>query len=73
MFELLNSTKTCLYNFDPHFYKVKLGIIFISAQNHRLWVLVRIASQRRFNEYPLEPPRRGVSNEYPQTMFGVEI
>ena len=50
-------TKTCLYNFDPlkpHFYMVKLGftgvyIIFvISAQKHRLWVLVRTASPRRF-------------------------
>ena len=42
-------TKTCLYNFDPlkpHFYIVKLGftrvniIFLISAQKHRLWVLV---------------------------------
>ena len=50
-------TKTYLYNFDPlkpHFYIVKLGftgvyIIFvISAQKHRLWVLVRTASTRRF-------------------------
>ena len=38
----------------PHFYIVKLGftgvyIIFrISAQKHRLWVLVRTASPRRF-------------------------
>ena len=49
-------TKTCLYNFDPlkrHFYTVKLGftgvniIFLISAQKHRLWVLVRTAS----NEY----------------------
>ena len=45
------------YNIDPlkpHFYIVKLGftgvyIIFrISAQKHRLWVLVRTASARRF-------------------------
>ena len=58
-------TKTYLYNFDPlkpHFYIVKLGftgvyIIFpISAQKHRLWS-------------SLEPPRRGGSNEYPQSMF----
>ena len=58
-------TKTYLYNFDPlkpHFYIVKLGftgvyIIFvISAQKHRLW-------------YSLEPPRRGGSNEYLQSMF----
>ena len=57
--------KTCLYNTDPlkpHFYIVKLGftgvyIIFLySAQKHRLW-------------YSLEPPRRGGSNEYPQSMF----
>ena len=42
-------TKTCLYNSDPlkpHIYIVKLGftgvysIFLISAQNHRLWVLV---------------------------------
>ena len=50
-------TKTCLYKFDPlepHFYTVKLGftgvyiIFLISAQKHRLWILVRIASARRF-------------------------
>ena len=48
----LTITKTCLYNFDPlkpHFYIVKLGftgvyiIFLISAQKHRLWVLVRTA------------------------------
>ena len=62
-------TKTCLYNFDPlkpHFYKIKLGftgvyiIFLISAQKHRLW-------------YSLEPPLRGGSNEYPQSMFWAEI
>ena len=51
-------TKTYLYNFDslkPHFYIVKLGftgvyIIFvISAQKHRLWVLVRTASTSTHN------------------------
>ena len=50
-------TKTYLYNFDPlkpHFYIVKLGftgvyiISLISVQKHRLWVLVRTASSRRF-------------------------
>ena len=49
--------KTYLYNFDPfkpHFYIVKLvftgvySIFLISAQKHRLWVLVRTASLRRF-------------------------
>ena len=51
-------TKTCLYNFDPrkpHFYIVKLGftgvyiIFLISAQKHRLWVLVRTASSSTHN------------------------
>ena len=50
-------TKTCLYNVDPlkpHFYIVKLGftgvyiIILMSAQKHRLRILVRTASARRF-------------------------
>ena len=54
-------TKTCLYNFDPlkpHFYIVKLGftgvyiIFLISAQKHRLWVLVRTAPPRRFWRVP---------------------
>ena len=47
--------KTHLYNFDPlkpHFYIVKLGytgvyiIILISAQKHRLWVLLRTTSPK---------------------------
>ena len=55
-------TKTYLYNFDPlkpHFYIVKLGftgiciISLISAQKHRLWVLVRTASLRRFKRIPI--------------------
>ena len=54
--QFVPSRKTCLYNFDPlkpHFYIVKLGftgvyiIFLISAQKHRLWVLVRTASARR--------------------------
>ena len=52
-----NISKTRLYNFDPlkpHFYIVKLGftgvytIFLIFAQKHRLWILVRTASPRRF-------------------------
>ena len=72
-------TKTYLYNFyplKPHFYILKLGftgvyiIFLISAQKHRLWVLVRTASSCG---YSLEPPRRGGSNEYPQSMFWAEV
>ena len=52
-----SSRKHTYYNSDPlkpHFYIVQLGftgvyIIFLfSAQNRRLWVLVRTASLRRF-------------------------
>ena len=65
-------TYIILTPFKPHFYIVKLGftgvyiIFLISAQKHRLWVLVRTAST-------LEPPRRGGSNEYPQSMFWAEM
>ena len=61
--------KTYLYNFDPlkpHFYIVKLGItgvyiiFLISAQKHKLWVLVRTALLRE-------------SNKHPQSMFWAEI
>ena len=63
-------TKTCLYNFDPlkpHFYIVKLGftgvyIIFF------LFLLKNIDCG-----YSLEPPRRGGSNEYPESMFWAEL
>ena len=57
-------TKTRLYNVDAlksHFYIIKLGFtgiyitfFIISVQKHRSL---------------LEPPRRGGSNEYPQSMF----
>ena len=61
----VNITKTYLYNVDPlkpHFYIVKLGFtgvcinFLLFAQNIDCW-------------YLLEPPRRGGSNEYPQSMF----
>ena len=61
IFFFLIITKTRLYKADPlkpHFYIVKLGftgvyiILLISAQKHRLWVLVRTASPRRFLRVP---------------------
>ena len=53
------------WRLKPHFYTVKLGftgiyIIFLAAQNIDCG-------------YSLEPPRRGGSNEYPQSMFWAEI
>ena len=61
------TTKTCLYNFDPlkpHFYIVKLEftgvyiIFLISAQKHRLWVLVRTVFLLKNIDcgHSLEPP-----------------
>ena len=58
-------TKTCLYNFDPlkrHFYVVKLGFTGV-------YVIFLISAQNIDCGYSLEPPRRGGSNEYPQSMF----
>ena len=58
-------TKTCLYNFDPlkpHFYIVKLG--FTGVYIIFIFLLKTIDCG-----YSLEPPRRGGSNEYPQSMF----
>ena len=62
-------TKTYLYDFDPlkpHFYIVKLG--FTGVYYFFLFLLKNIDCG-----FSLEPPRRGGSNEYPQSMFWVEI
>ena len=56
-------TKTCVYNFDqPHFYIVKLGFTGV-------YIIFLISVQNIDYGYSLEPPRRGGSNEYPQSMF----
>ena len=58
-------TKTYLYNFDPlkpHFYIVKLGFTAV-------YIIFLISIQNIDCGYLLEPPRRGGSNEYPQSMF----
>ena len=60
-----NITKTCLYNFDPlkpHFYIVKLGFT-------EVYIIFLISALNIDCGYSLEPPRRGGSNEYPQSMF----
>ena len=57
-------TKTYLYNFDPlkpHFYIVKLGFTGV-------YIIFLIAAQNIDCGYSLEPPHRGGSNEYPQSM-----
>ena len=58
-------TKTYLYNFDPlkpHFCIVKLGFTGV-------YIIFLISDQNIDCGYSLEPPRRGGSNEYPQSMF----
>ena len=58
-------TKTYLYNFDPlkpHFYTVKLGFTGV-------YIIFLISAQNIDCGYSLEPPRRGGSDEYPQSMF----
>ena len=62
--------KTYLYNVDPvkpHFYIVKLGFAGVYSIFF-LFLLKNIDCG-----YSLEPPRRGGSNEYPQSMFWAEI
>ena len=62
-------TETCLCNFDPlkpHFYIVKLGFTVVYISFH-------ISAQNIDCGYSLEPPRRGGSNEYPQSIFWAEI
>ena len=66
---LLDIKKTGLYNLDPlkpHFYIVKLGFTGV-------YIIFLISAQNIVCGYSLEPPRRGGSNEYPQSIFWVEI
>ena len=63
-------TKTCQYNFDTpphkaHFYTVKLG--FTGLYIIFLFLLKTDCA------YSLEPPRRGGSSDYLQSMFWAEI
>ena len=58
-------TKTRLYNFDPlkpHFYIVKLGFTGV-------YIIFLILLKNIDCGYSLEPPHRGGSNGYPQSMF----
>ena len=62
-------TKTYLYNFDPlkpHFYIVKLGFTGV-------YIIFLISARNIDCGYSLEPPRRGGSKEYPQSIFWAEI
>ena len=50
---------------DTFFYIVKLGFTVVN--------IIFLISVQKHCEYSLEPPRRGGSNEYPQSMFWAEI
>ena len=57
--------KTCpckVYPLEPHFYIAKLG--YVGVYLFFLFLLQNIDCG-----YSLEPPRRGGSNVYPQSMF----
>ena len=57
--------ETRLYRFDPikpHFYIVKLGF-------KEVYIIFLISSQNIDCGYSLEPPQRGGSYEYRQSMF----
>ena len=63
----LSIMKTSLFKYTDFYIQKKLkfsdknsDIFHISAEKHRLW-------------YSLELPRRGSSNEYPQSMFSAEL
>ena len=61
--------KTRLYNFDPlkpYFYIVKLGFT-------GLYIFFLFLLKNTDCGHSLEPPRRGGSNEYPQSMYWAEI
>ena len=54
-----------IYNFDPlkpHFYIVKLGVTGVN-------IIFLLLLKNKDCRYSLEPPRRGGSNEYPQSRF----
>ena len=50
----------------PHFYIEKLGLT-------EIYIIFLISAQNIYCEYSLEPPRRGGSNENPQSMIKAEI
>ena len=65
----LNIRKTCpcnVYPLEPHVYIVKLG--YAGVYLFFLFLLQNIDCG-----YSLEPPRRGGSNVYPQSMFRAKI
>ena len=68
-FNSASITKTRLYHFDPlkpHFYIVILGFTGV-------YIMFLISAKNIDCGYSLEPPLRGDSYKYPQSMFWAEI
>ena len=63
MIKCLDMTKTRLFKYIENFTIKKWTISDINS------VIFHISAQNVDCVYSLEPPRRGVSNEYPQFMF----
>ena len=63
------TTKICLYNFDP------LKPLFMQLNwDLQGYILFYVFLLKNIDcGYSLEPPRRGGSNEYPQSMFWAEM
>ena len=59
-------TKTRLFKYTENFTTKKKKKRKLSDKNSNIF---HISAQNTDCEYSLEPPRRGGSNEYPQSMF----
>ena len=65
---VLFTTKTSLFNYIENFTTKKWKI-----SEKKIWFFFHISAQNIDCGYSLEPPRRGGSNECPQSMFWAEI
>ena len=65
----ITKTRIYMYKFDPH--KPHFCIVKLGLQGYTLFILFLL--ENIDCGYSLEPPRRGGSNEYPQSMFWAEV
>ena len=64
MFKIEPITKTCLFKYIENFTTKKPKDF-----RQKFWYFFHISAQKVDYGYSLEPPHRGGSNEYPQSMF----
>ena len=58
-------TKTCLFKYTENFTSLKWKF----SDKNSDFFFFHISAQNIYCVYSLEPPRRGGSNEYPQSVF----